>query len=94
MTTSIDKDLIRPLLDYNPGGWRDQAACKDMDTDLFFTDTGDGGQDLDKMHIALEACRNCPVVTECLKFGQSNDLRHGIYGGHRRTRRGQWISLI
>ncbi|MFI7125938.1 WhiB family transcriptional regulator [Nonomuraea sp. NPDC050153] len=39
--------------------WRSRAACKDVDPDLFFQDTGRPSQRLTRI------CRGCPVLITC-----------------------------
>jgi hypothetical protein len=43
--------------------WLDQAACQDMDIDLFFNYNESTGPSLS----VLKACRSCPVRWECLQ---------------------------
>lgn len=57
--------------------WRDRAACKGVDPDLFFPRRGDG---IGKQHAVIkEYCEQCPVRRQCLEVG----LREikGIWGG-------------
>ena len=42
--------------------WITQAACKDLDTELFFPSDGTPGNQ------AKRICNGCPVVTECLLY--------------------------
>lgn len=67
--------------------WMDRAACKGMDTDLWFQAWG---RDTEK---ALRVCARCPVTRECLDYqmryeGRRYVFRFGIFGGllpqHRR----------
>ena len=61
--------------------WRDSAACRGMDTDLFFS-----GSPIARGR-ALAACRGCPVSSECLsdalryESGSWANGFHGIRGG-------------
>ena len=43
--------------------WRRHAACRGLDTELFFAkaDTHDG-------QAVLQICESCPVANECLKY--------------------------
>ena len=61
-------------------GWTEQAACKDLPTDLFFpSDQGALAAD----HPALIVCRRCTVRDRCLadalKVNRHDD--HGVRGG-------------
>ncbi len=45
--------------------WRDRAACRGEDPELFFP-VGIGGPALLQIAEAKRVCRGCPVVSECL----------------------------
>jgi WhiB family transcriptional regulator, redox-sensing transcriptional regulator len=91
MTTSAT--AARPASDSRPD-WRDGAACRDADPDLFFPD-GDIRSARAKVKTAKLICRGCPVRTICLSWALASDQEHGIWGGltederrrlHRRSR--------
>ena len=42
--------------------WRDKAACRDMDPDLFFPTTSS------EERLALKACAQCPAICECARY--------------------------
>jgi WhiB family redox-sensing transcriptional regulator len=54
--------------------WRDRAACRDMDVDLFFPL---GAQEASPKAIA--ACAGCPVRRDCLDYGIGEG--DGVWGG-------------
>jgi WhiB family transcriptional regulator, redox-sensing transcriptional regulator len=57
-----------------PANWRDDAACRDADPDLFFPiDTT--GPALRQIGEAKRICRTCPAQTQCLTWTLEN-------GGH------------
>lgn len=56
-----------------PGDWTRQAACRDADTDLFFTDA-----DTAK---ALTFCRGCPVQAQCEAYALDHGQVWGVWGG-------------
>lgn len=74
------------MLNLNNQGWRDQAACRGMDTDMFFHQVGAS------VHVkeALKVCNGsgerppCPVRMECgefaLAFQKEEDIA-GVFGG-------------
>lgn len=68
-----------------PYVWRDLAACKSADPNLFFPERG---QDVGP---AKRICRDCPVREECLDFALSKRIKEGVWGGtserQRRTMR-------
>ena len=59
----------------NERDWRDSAACKGMDPDVFFLKRDQGGRNA----AAKAVCAGCPVSAECLEVG-ANELA-GIWGG-------------
>lgn len=75
--------------------WRDQAACRQEDPDLFFP-VGTTGPALGQIEQAKAICRGCPVIEDCLRFALDTGQDYGIWGGltenerrtlRRRTRR-------
>lgn len=64
---------------------RDKAACKDMDTNLFYpqpSHPGRWGYTSNDMipPQAAAACASCPVREQCLELGLAN-REQGIWGG-------------
>lgn len=62
------------------GDWRDKAACRDMDPELFFPAT-----QVEK-RLALKACSTCPVTHECARYAEelakiNGYPLQGIWGG-------------
>ena len=62
------------------GDWRDKAACRDMDPDLFFPATRV------EERLALKTCFTCPVVFECARYAAELAVINGyplqgIWGG-------------
>ena len=55
--------------------WRAKAACRDLDTDIFFPDAEDD------VAPALEVCASCPVREACLEFALSTRQHDGVWGG-------------
>jgi WhiB family redox-sensing transcriptional regulator len=61
--------------------WRDEVACRDEDTDIFFPLTDeDAGP-------ALAICATCPVREECLEFALITRQDDGVWGGLTETQR-------
>lgn len=63
--------------------WRERAACRSADTNLFFDD-GDNNKTVSaanqaRRHQALAFCQVCPVVDQCLKEHLAETI--GIWGG-------------
>ena len=60
--------------------WRDRAACRHHDPDLFFPE-GTGDPVRRQVDQAKLVCQSCPVQTQCLSFALRHSLAHGIWGG-------------
>src|ERR1700722_13907954 len=71
--------------------WRDHAACREMDPDLFFP-IGTAGESVVQIDEAREVCRTCPVCGPCLRWALDSGSA-GVWGGTteggRRTLRQQ-----
>lgn len=62
--------------------WRDNAACRDVDSDLFFpVGTGDHAANAIQARAALAVCAGCSVRRECLAFAVGKAEKHGVWGG-------------
>ena len=61
--------------------WRDRAACRGMDTAIFYPENGDYTE-------AKKICATCPVQLECLTDARSGPHgRHGMWGGFTEDQR-------
>lgn len=61
--------------------WKADAACRDLDLDLFFPDS-----EADSAP-ALAVCAVCPVRQACLDFALRTRQNDGVWGGHTETER-------
>lgn len=72
--------------------WRDRAACRGMDTELFFPNVGNDGalsrEQRARVAEAVKICETCPATVECWSYAKYFDVRHGIWGGVLLNRRG------
>ncbi len=71
---------------FDPDDWRLDAACRDLDTAVFFPETGDAAA------VAKAICASCPVREACLEFALITRQDDGVWGGldeneRRRARR-------
>jgi WhiB family redox-sensing transcriptional regulator len=57
--------------------WHDDAACRAMGADLFFSERGD----IRWVAKAKAVCATCDVVEECLQWAIDTGSRHGVFGG-------------
>lgn len=77
--------------------WRRDAACKDLDPNLFFP-IGVTGPAVDQIAAAKSICNQCPVRGECLDFAITTNQEFGVWGGttedERRVLRRQWRARI
>lgn len=75
--------------------WRDRAACRDMDPDMFFP-IGTTGPALDQIETAKGICRVCEVREECLEYALMTNQEAGIWGEtseeERRKLRKRWLA--
>lgn len=55
--------------------WQEFAACKGLDTDVFFPLTEEEATS------AKEICKSCPVSEICLEHALQSREREGIWGG-------------
>jgi WhiB family transcriptional regulator, redox-sensing transcriptional regulator len=77
-------EFFKQLKAYDEGDWRKDAACRGMDTNMFFEEASTNEQRAEaaaKREVARKVCESCPVINECLKFATDNDIRYGMFGG-------------
>jgi WhiB family redox-sensing transcriptional regulator len=60
--------------------WRENAACRDADPDLFFP-IGTAGNSLRQADEAKRICRRCPAQNQCLAWALENGITDGVWGG-------------
>nr|BFD86455.1 WhiB family transcriptional regulator [Streptomyces sp. Xyl84] len=60
--------------------WREHAACRHEDPDLFFP-IGTTGPALVQTEQAKAVCRRCPVRDECLEWALDTAQTLGVWGG-------------
>ncbi len=60
--------------------WRDHAACRQEDPDLFFP-IGSTGPALVQQEQAKAVCRRCPVREQCLQWALDTRQTLGVWGG-------------
>ena len=70
--------------------WRDIAACRHHDPELFFPIAA-AGPALDQAEQARQVCQRCPAQEPCLRWALDRGVAFGIWGGttedERRTMR-------
>jgi WhiB family transcriptional regulator, redox-sensing transcriptional regulator len=60
--------------------WREAAACRDADPELFFP-VGTAGPALRQVEEAKRICRICPAQAPCLAWALDHGVRSGVWGG-------------
>ena len=60
--------------------WREAAACRDADPELFFP-VGTAGPALRQIHEARRICRACPAQAPCLAWALDHGVGSGVWGG-------------
>lgn len=77
--------------------WRDGAACRDTDPDLFFP-VGTTGPAVDQISAAKQVCATCPAKEPCLEFALITNQDSGVWGGtseeERRVLRRQHVARL
>lgn len=85
--------IWNPSFEWDDEGWRDRAACRHTDANLFFP-AGSTGSAEDQIQAAKAVCRSCPVQDACLRFAFETNQDSGVWGGkdedERRKLRKVW----
>jgi WhiB family transcriptional regulator, redox-sensing transcriptional regulator len=62
--------------------WQDRAACRGIDSLLFFGPDGEPRGEREIREAKAKAvCASCPVQAQCLEYALANSIRYGIWGG-------------
>ena len=81
--------------DWDVEDWRQRAACRDTDPDLFFP-IGTTGLALDQIEAAKAVCRSCEAQIQCLEFALATNQEAGVWGAtseeERRKLRKAWLA--
>jgi len=79
LMSNTSQGLLQRQRDAMGTDWRNYAACRDVDPDLFFP-LGTSGASLIQIEEAKQICRTCPVSAPCLRWAlDSGDA--GVWGG-------------
>lgn len=66
--------------------WRDAAACRTEDPELFFP-RGETGPSISQIEDAKTVCRRCPVMDACALWALETRQDAGVWGGLSETER-------
>jgi len=87
MTTSL-RPLGAEMITIPDRDWRQLAACRHADPELFFPVSA-SGPSLDQITQAKAICAGCPPVRrQCLAFALDTRQDHGMRGGMNEQERG------
>ena len=64
--------------------WRQDAACRDADPELFFP-VGTAGPALRQIREAKRICRGCPAQSPCLAWALDHGVTDGVWEEAPRT---------
>ncbi len=82
-------------IEWDVDDWRDNAACRDTDPDLFFP-IGTTGPAIEQIDSAKQVCYACDAQEACLEFALATNQESGIWGGtseeERRKLRKSWLA--
>ena len=89
MTIAVSPDSATPqprlrrmtAAAYERAGWRESAACRVHDPELFFP-IGNAGRAIAQVERAKAVCASCPVRQRCLTFALDTHQEYGIWGGY------------
>ncbi len=70
-----------PVVRYDRASWRESAACRFLDTELFFP-VGKAGRAIAEIQRAKAVCAGCRVRQPCLTFALDTHQGYGIWGGY------------
>lgn len=81
-------------VEWDGNDWRQRAACKDAEPDLFFP-VGVTGPAVAQIEAAKAVCRACESLESCLDFALRTNQESGVWGGtaedERRKLRKAWL---
>ncbi|MGC4949340.1 WhiB family transcriptional regulator [Streptomyces sp. DT224] len=80
------KPQTKPLL--RLWAWQADAACRGVDSSVFYSPTGERVQARRRREEAARAiCQRCPVIDPCRLFAMTTDQRFGVWGGRTEAER-------
>jgi WhiB family redox-sensing transcriptional regulator len=82
-------------VDWSADDWREGAACRNTEPDLFFP-IGSTGPAVDQIDAAKRVCKACDSIDPCLEFALATNQESGVWGAtseeERRKLRKQWLA--
>ncbi len=71
----------RPASVCGTGEWRLAGSCRQVDPDLFFSESERGPTRMALIAAAKAVCEGCPVIQSCREHGLRAQEPYGIWGG-------------
>ena len=84
MELLLDFVLIDKSID-----WKEEAACKGMDTNQFFPEKGSTQTVIE----AKAVCTACRVQQTCLDYAVTNHIMQGVWGGKSPAQRKEYLRI-
>ena len=75
MRRHFDGISVMDVKDAKALAWRQRAACRGVDPDIFYPVSDEEAED------AKAICAICPVRQACLEWALANRERDGVWGG-------------
>jgi WhiB family redox-sensing transcriptional regulator len=75
-TGTVARDVL-PEFPPPPGAWVEQAACRGLPTDWWFSERGRH----DVYSAGQAVCDDCPVRQDCGDYALDHGIKHGVWGG-------------
>lgn len=73
--------------------WQLRAACRDLDSALFFHPDGERGPArAEREARAKQICRRCPVIEQCRRHALAAGEPYGVWGGLSMAERSALVS--
>jgi WhiB family transcriptional regulator, redox-sensing transcriptional regulator len=88
---SAGKAGISPMSTGRPGYWRQLAACRHAEPELFFPVSATGPS-RDQVAEAKAICFGCQVRHQCLAFALDTRQEYGVWGGLSEQERREQVS--
>ncbi len=90
---SAAADPIRVIVDQHGGlstdllAWQRHAACRGLETEIFYPPDSDGAGDDESAFEAKAVCAACAVSGECLEYAIAVREKEGVWGGQTAAER-------
>jgi WhiB family redox-sensing transcriptional regulator len=88
---TMENQSRKATVDY--WGWRGEAACRSLDTDLFYHPEGErGAAKANRDSAAKEVCSKCMARIACLEYALATRETYGVWGGTTEDEREEMLA--